>query len=76
MAFGCTAPTSQFGSVVRKANSSQATSPSATFRVQVQGVQMPAKKAKGRLSSSANHTGKLRPSGTRVGSENEVKGTT
>ena len=75
IALGGIAPTSRFGSVVRNANSSHATSPSATFRVHVQPVQMPAKKASGRLSSKANHTGTLRPSGSLVGSLKEVNGT-
>ncbi len=61
---------------MRKANGSHVTSPSATFRVHVQLVQMPAKKAIGRVLSRANHTGTLRPSARRVGSLNEVKGTT
>src|SRR5450755_1785612 len=57
IAFGWTAPTSAFGSVVRNAKMSLVVSPSLTFRTDVQLVQMPAKNASGRLSSRANHTG-------------------
>ena len=52
-----------FGSVVKKAKRSFVVSPSLTFRADVQRVQIPAKKASGRLSSSANHTGGREPSG-------------
>ena len=63
-----------FASVVRKPNRSQLASPSLTFRTQVQGVQIPAKAATGRLSSSAYQTGcHDRP--TWSGSLHEVKGT-
>src|SRR5208282_3366723 len=55
--------TTEFGSVVRKANRSFVVSPSVTFRTDVQRVQMPAKKASGRLSSRANQTGGREPSG-------------
>ena len=54
IAFGWMAPTSAFGSVVRKAKMSLTVSPSLTFRTDVQLVQMPAKQASGRVSSSAN----------------------
>jgi hypothetical protein len=54
IAFGWTAPTSAFGSVVRNAKMSLVVSPSLTFRTDVQLVQMPAKQASGRVSSSAN----------------------
>ena len=65
-----------FGSVVRKANRSFVVSPSLTFRTDVQRVQMPAKKASGRLSSSANQTGGREPSGWSSFSEKPVNGTT
>src|SRR5271170_764499 len=45
------------GSVVRKPKRSFVVWRSLTFRTDVQRVQMPAKKASGRLSSNANHTG-------------------
>ena len=54
IAFGWMAPTSAFGSVVRNAKRSLVVSPSLTFRTDVQLVQMPAKQASGRVSSSAN----------------------
>src|SRR5258705_11244250 len=54
IAFGWMAPTSAFGSVVRNAKMSLVVSPSFTFRTDVQLVQMPAKQARGRVSSSAN----------------------
>jgi len=47
IAFGCMAPTSAFGSVVRNAKMSLVVSPSLTFRTDVQLVQMPAKQARG-----------------------------
>src|SRR5580704_6043453 len=46
--------TSAFASVVRNAYRSLVVSPSLTFRTEVQLVQMPAKQARGRVSSSAN----------------------
>src|ERR1700692_3350388 len=46
--------TSAFGSVVRNAYKSLVVSPSLTFRTEVQLVQMPAKQARGRVSSRAN----------------------
>jgi hypothetical protein len=63
MAFGWMAPTSRFGSVVRKAKRSLVVSPSLTLRTEVQRVQMPAKQTSGRLSSKANQTGGRVPSG-------------
>ena len=54
IALGWMAPTSVFGSVVRNANRSLVVSPSLAFRTDVQLVQMPAKQARGRLSSRAN----------------------
>ena len=54
IAFGWIAATSLFGSVVRKPERSFVASPSFTFRTDVQLVQIPAKKASGRLSSKAN----------------------
>ena len=51
-------------------------SPSLTLRTDVQRVQMPAKKASGRLSSSANQTGGREPSGRASFSEKLVNGTT
>ena len=47
----------------QNANMSLVISPSFTFRVDVQRVQIQAKNAKGLLSSSANHTGGCEPSG-------------
>ena len=52
-----------FGSVVRKANKSFVVSPSLTFLTDVHRVQIPANKASGRLSSSANQTGGREPFG-------------
>ena len=75
MAFGWTAPTSSFASVVRKPNRSAVTSPSATFRVEVHVVQTPAKNASGRSSTSTNHTVTALPSGPLSFSEKDVKGT-
>src|SRR5258708_570108 len=54
IAFGWMAPTSAFGSVVRNAKRSLVVSPSLTFPTDVQLVQMPAKQARGRVSSRAN----------------------
>src|SRR5580658_5233081 len=68
--------TTPFGSVGRKANRSFSVSPSLTLRTDLQRVQIPAKNASGRLSSSANQTGGCEPSGNASFSENEVKGTT
>src|SRR6202035_5709506 len=48
-------------------------SPSLTFRTEVQLVQMPAKQARGRVSSSANQ---MSPSSTLLNSLNELNGTT
>src|SRR5260370_28005694 len=52
MAFEWTAPTSAFGSVVRKAKISLVVSPSFTFGTDVQLVQMPAKQARGQPRSN------------------------
>ncbi len=68
--------TSAFGSVVKKANKSFVVSPSLTFRTDVQRVQMPAKKASGRLWSSANQTGGREPFGWSSFSAKDVNGTT
>src|SRR6202040_2831218 len=76
IAFGWIAPTSLFGSVVRNAKISFVVSPSLTVRTEVQRVQMPAKKAKGRVSSKANQTGGCVPSGSISFSEKLVKGMT
>ena len=76
IAFGCSAPTSALGSVVRKANRSAVTSPSRTFRTEVQRVQIPAKQAMGRVVSNANHAGGLDPFGCGSGSEKLMNGTT
>src|SRR5207302_4767373 len=73
IAFGWTAPTSAFGSVVRNANTSLVVSPSLTFRTEVQLVQMPAKQARGRVSSSANQ---MSPPWTLLNSLKELNGTT
>ncbi len=61
--------------LVRKPNTSAVTSPSFSFRTDVQRVQMPAKHASGRVSSNANHTGGRRPSGCTSCSAKLVKGT-
>src|SRR6202047_167972 len=76
IAFGWIAATSLFGSVVRNAKTSFVVSPSFTFRTEVQRVQMPAKKANGRVSSKANHTVGREPSGSASFSEKLVQGTT
>src|ERR1019366_2432812 len=76
IAFGWIAPTSLFGSVVRNAKMSFVVSPSFTFRTELQRVQMPAKKANGRVSSKANQTGGREPSGRTSFSEKLVQGTT
>src|SRR3984957_4571063 len=73
IAFGWMVPTSAFGSVVRKAKMSLVVSPSLTFRTDVQLVQMPAKQARGRLSSSANQ---MSPPSALLNSLNELNGTT
>src|SRR5271166_3955372 len=65
-----------FGSVVRKAKRSFVVSPSLTFRTDVQRVQMPAKNASGRLSWSANQTGRREPSDRTSFSAKLLKGTT
>src|SRR4029077_2621886 len=76
IAFGWIAPTSLFGTVVRNAKMSLVVSPSFTFRTEVQRVQMPAKKANGRVSSKANQTAGREPSGRTLFSEKLVQGTT
>ena len=68
------APTTLFGSLVRNAKMSFVVSPSFTFRTEVQRVQMPAKKASGRVSSKANQTGGCVPSGSASFSEKLVRG--
>jgi hypothetical protein len=75
MAFGCIAPTSAFGLIVRNAKRSFVVLPSRTFRTEVQRVQRPAKHANGRVSSSANQTGARSPPTPGFGSEKLVKGT-
>src|SRR4051812_15901896 len=71
------APTSVFGSVVRKANRSDSISPSFTLRTDFHPpTQIPAKNASGRSSFSANHAGGRVPSGCGSGSLNDVNGTT
>src|ERR1019366_4249310 len=50
-------------------------SPSFTFRTEVQRVQMPAKKANGRVSSKANQTVGREPSGSTSFSEKLAHGT-
>src|SRR3954470_23355509 len=67
------APTSALGSVVRKAKRSLLVSPSLTFLTDVQLVQMPAKQARGRVSSSANQ---MSPPSTLLNSLKELNGTT
>src|SRR5436305_1415744 len=67
------APTSTFGSVVRNAYRSLVVSPSLTFRTEVQLVQMPAKQASGRVSSTANQ---MSPPSDLLNSLNELNGTT
>src|ERR1700730_17631391 len=66
------APTSAFGSVVRNAYRSLVVSPSFTFRTEVQLVQMPAKHAMGRVSSSANQ---MSPPSALLNSLKELNGT-
>src|SRR5271154_738606 len=68
--------TSEFGSVVRKANRSLVVGPSLTLRTDVQRVHKPAKNASGRLSLKANHTGGREPSGKTSFSLNDENGTT
>ena len=70
IALGWIVPTSAFGSVVRNAWRSLVVSPSLTFRTEVQSVQMPAKQARGRVSSSANH---MSPPSTLLNSLKELK---
>ena len=65
IACGCTVATPAFGSVVRKRNRSAVTSPSLTFRTDVQRVQTPVKKASGQSSSSANQIGCREPGDAR-----------
>src|SRR6202042_3457310 len=67
------APTSMFGSVVRNAKMSLEVSPSLTFRTDVQLVQMPAKQARGRVSSRANQ---ISPPSALLNSLKELNGTT
>src|SRR6202165_159109 len=69
-------PTTLFGSVVRNAKMSFVVSPSFTFRTEVQRVQIPAKKANGRVSLKANQTVGREPSGSTSFSEKLVQGTT
>src|SRR6202051_2222925 len=67
------APTSMFGSVVRNAKMSLEVSPSLTFRTDVQFVQMPAKQARGRVTSRANQ---MSPPSALLNSLKELNGTT
>jgi len=62
-------------SQVRKLKSRCSSSPSAFFLIPVQGRQMPAKRNRDRLSSSANQTGVFFGLGSAY-SENEVAKTT
>jgi hypothetical protein len=62
------------GSVVKNAKRSLVVSPSLTFRTEVQRVQMPAKKARGRVSLSANQAGGRLPSASFSCSAKLVKG--
>ncbi len=73
MAFGYMARTSALGAVVRKPNRSFVVAPSRTFRTDVQRVHSPAKKASGRLSSSANQ---MSPPASRLNLLKLVNGTT
>jgi hypothetical protein len=73
IAFGWMAPTSAFGSVVRNAKMSLVVSPSFTFRTDVYVVQMPAKQARGRVSSRANQ---MSPPSVLLNSLKELNGTT
>src|SRR5688500_965077 len=68
-------PTTPLASVVRKANRFALTSPSLTFRVDVQLVQIPAKNRRGRSSPAANQTGTFLPSAVVSYSLKLVKGT-
>src|SRR6185503_12048589 len=71
------APTSLFGSVVRKANRSLVVSPSFTLRTDFHcGVHMPAKNDSGLSSLKANQTGGFVPSGRCSFSEKLLNGTT
>src|ERR1700737_561779 len=67
------APTSAVGSVVRNAKMSLVVAPSLSFRTYVQLVQIPAKQARGRVSSSANQ---MSPPSSLLNSLNELNGTT
>src|SRR6201981_878362 len=67
------APTAAFGSVVRNAKRALVVSPPLTLRTDVQLVQMPAKQASGRVSSSANQ---MSPPSALLNSLNELNGTT
>jgi hypothetical protein len=68
-------PTNLFGSVVRNAKRSFVVSPSLTLRTEVQRAQMPAKNARGRVSSGANQIGGREPLGRTSFSEKLVNGT-
>jgi hypothetical protein len=78
MALGWIAPTTLFGSVrlSEKAKISLVVLPFFTFRTEVQRVHMPAKNARGLVSSNANYTGGRFPSGKTSFSEKLVTGTT
>ena len=76
MALAWIGATTAFGSVVKKANRSFVVWPYFTFRTDVHVVQIPAKTASGRLSSSANYTGGREPSGWSSFSAKLVNGTT
>jgi hypothetical protein len=67
--------TISLGSVVKKAKRSLVVSPSLIFRVEVHVVQIPAKKANGLVSSSANQTAGREPFGRISFSEKLVNGT-
>ena len=62
IAFGWNAPPSAVGSVVRNPSRSFVVSPSLTFLTEVHGVEIPAKTARGLVSSNANHASGLSPS--------------
>lgn len=73
MALGCTAPTSAFGAVVKKAKRSTVSRPVLTLRTLVHcGHQMPAKKQTGRSGEAANQ---MSPPASRLNSLKAVKGT-
>lgn len=75
IACGWMAPTSRLGAAVRNPKRSLVVSPSFTLRTEVHRVQIPAKHPSGRVSSRANQTGRLVPSGRCSLSEKLVKGT-